>query len=316
MGRIAVLDDYQQVALTMANWSALRDRHEIHVFSTPFTSPEEAASALASFDRLAIMRERTPFPTALFEALPALKFMVTSGMRNLSIDLDAARARGVVVSGTPSPGVATAELAIGLMLALARSIPQEHANMRAGRWQTTVGRDLAGSTLGLIGLGRLGARVARVAQAFEMDVIAWSANLTDARAADVGVTRVSKDELYERADVISVHTVLSERTRGLIDRDAFARMRSHALLINTSRGPIIEDAALREALDAGRIGGVGLDVYDHEPLAADHWLRDHPRAVLTPHLGYVTQQTYEVFYAGMVAALEAYDEGAPINVLT
>ncbi len=315
MVAIAIIDDYQNVALEMADWSRLQDEHRITVFNQPFADEEAAARALGGFDVVCLMRERTPFPASLIERLPSLRLIVTSGNRNAAIDMAAAAKRGVLVCGTDSPAYATAELAMGLMLSLARNIHTEFANMRAGGWQTTLGRDLHGSTLGLIGLGRLGGRVALYARAFEMKVIAWSENLTEQRCGEVGAEKVDKDDLLRRADVISIHTRLSDRTRGLIGARELGLMKPTAYLINTSRGPIVDETALIEALQQGRIAGAALDVYDREPLPADHPLRSSPCVLLTPHLGYVTEQTYRVFYGGMVAGIEGWLAGEPVGVI-
>lgn len=315
MSAIAILDDYQRVALTMADWSRLQAAHTITVFDRPIGDVELVAATLHPFDIVAVMRERTPFPRALIERLPNLKLLVTSGHRNAAIDVQACSERGVVVCGTDAPGHATAELTIGLMIALSRHIAVEAQAMRQGAWQTTIGRDLRGRTLGLIGLGRLGGEVCKVAVALGMSVIAWSENLTEARASEAGATRVDKDELFRRADVISIHTRLSPRTQGLIDARAFALMKRDALLINTSRGPIVDEAALLDALRSGAIGGAALDVYGIEPLPGDHPLRRSHRVLLTPHLGYVTQETYRVFYGGTVAAIEAWIAGSPIHII-
>jgi phosphoglycerate dehydrogenase-like enzyme len=316
MASIAILDDYQNVALKMADWSKLQAGNRIQVFNKPFASVEAAAQALQGFEVVGIMRERTPFTRALFEKLPALKLLVTTGKRNASVDLAAAKDRGVMVCNTGGAGRATAELAIGLMIALARHLDVEFQNMRSGGWQTTVGFDLDGKTLGLLGLGTLGSKVARIGKAIGMKTIAWSENLTPERAQEQGAVRVDKDELFRQADVISINTVLSPRTRGLVGAREFGLMKPTALLVNTSRGPIVDEAALLAALRENRIGGYGADVYDAEPLPASHPLRKEPRAVLTPHIGYVTEETYRDFYAGMVAAIEAWLAGKPINVLT
>ena len=277
---------------------------------------EAAAQALQGFEVLGIMRERTPFTRALFDKLPALKLLVTTGKRNASVDLAAAKDRGVTVCNTGGAGRATAELAIGLMIALARHLDVEFQNMRSGGWQTTVGFDLDGKTLGLIGLGTLGSKVARIGKAIGMKTIAWSENLTPERAQEQGAERVDKDELFRQADVISINTVLSPRTRGLVGARELGLMKPTVLLVNTSRGPIVDEAALLAALREKRIGGYGADVYDAEPLLAAHPLRAESRALLTPHIGYVTEETYRDFYAGMVAAIEAWLAGKPINVLT
>ena len=315
MVKIAILDDYQNVSLQMADWSRLAAGHSVKVFTTPFASAAEAAAAVSPFDVVCAMRERTQFDRAMLEKLPNLKLLVSTGHRNAAIDVAAAQARGVVVSGTAAPGIATAELSMGLILALSRHLVAEVQNMREGRWQTTVGRDLQGRTLGLLGLGRLGGQMAKYAHVFGMTVIAWSQNLTTEAAVAHGATRVEKAELFQRADIISIHTKLSGRTRGLVGAAEFALMKPDALLINTSRGPIVDEAALLAALNAGRIGGAGIDVYEPEPLPATHPLRTAPRTLLTPHIGYVTEETYRVFYGGTVAAIEAWLAGAPIHVL-
>jgi phosphoglycerate dehydrogenase-like enzyme len=262
------------------------------------------------------MRERTPFPRSLLERLPELRLLVTTGRRNAAIDVAAAAERGVTVCGTASHPTGPVELTWALILAVARHLPQEDASVRAGGWQETVGTDLAGSTLGIVGLGRLGERVATIGGAFGMDVVAWSQNLTAERAAEVGVRRVGRDELFASADVVTVHLVLSDRTRGLVGRAALARMKSSAILVNTSRGPIVDEAALLDALAAGTIAGAGIDVFDREPLPRHHPLRSAPRTVLTPHLGYVTERTYEVFFREAVEDVAAFLAGTPIRVLS
>lgn len=315
MVAIAILDDYQNVALKLADWSRLQEGHRLTVFNAPFVDEAAAAKALVGFDVLAIMRERTRFPGSLIDKLPILKLIVTSGGRNDAIDVAAASARGITVCGTDSPGFATAELTWGLILGLARNIAFEDQRMRDGHWQTTVGTDLRGKTLGLIGLGRLGKEVAGFAKAFRMNVIAWSQNLKPEDAAAAGVERVEKADLFRRADFISIHTRLSERTRGLVGSAELALMKPTAFIVNTSRGPIIDEAALMAALEGGRIAGAGLDVYGEEPLPATHLLRSWPRTLLTPHLGYVTAETYRVFYGGMVEAIEAWLAGKPVRVI-
>jgi phosphoglycerate dehydrogenase-like enzyme len=261
------------------------------------------------------MRERTPFPAGLFPRLPNLRLVVTTGMRNAAIDLAAAARHSVTVCGTKALGSPTAELAWGLILALARRIPQEDRRMREGGWQSTVGVGLEAKTLGILGLGRLGSAVARIGAAFGMRRVAWSENLTAERAADCGAELVTKDELLRAADVVTIHLVLSDRTRGLIGPRELALMKPTAFLVNTSRGPIVDEEALVAALKAGVIGGAGLDVYDREPLPADHPLRRAPRTVLTPHLGYVTEETYRAFYEQTVEDIEAFLAGAPVRVL-
>ena len=315
MTKIAILDDYQNVALKMADWNLLSEDVEIVVFDDHLAEWERVAERLQGFDIVCIMRERTPFPRALFEALPDLRLLVTSGMRNASIDLEAAVAAGVTVSGTKASGQATAELTWGLILALLRHVPLEDRAMHEGGWQNTIGNELQGKTLGLFGLGRLGSRVAQIGNAFGMEVLAWSQNLTDARASECGARRVDKDALLAASDVVSIHLILSERSRDLLGAAELARMKPTAVLVNTSRGPIVNEAALIEALEHGRIRGAGIDVYDTEPLPYDHPLRKLGNVVLTPHIGYVTEESYRSFYQGMVEAVRAYLDGAPINVI-
>ena len=308
MSRIAVLDDYQNVALDLADWSGL----DVTVFTEPLDDPDR----LRSFDILCIMRERTPFPREMFERLPNLRLLVTTGKANAAIDLEAAGDHGVVVSSTNSPGHATAELTWGLILSLARTIPAAERDLREGRWQRTLGTDLRGKSLGVVGLGRLGAQVARIGAAFGMEVIAWSRNLTDQRAAACGAVRVEKEALFRSADVISIHMKYSGETRHLVGPEELAWMKSSALLVNTSRAPIIHTGALVEALRKNRIGGAALDVHDVEPLPADHPLLSCANCVVTPHIGYVTHETYEVFYGETVEAVRAFLSGRPIRVLT
>jgi phosphoglycerate dehydrogenase-like enzyme len=317
MAAIAILDDYQNVALRMADWSRLQKDNRIVVFTERLPDVDAAARALAEFDVIGIMRERTPFSRALFEKLPKLRLLVTTGKRNASIDLEAAKAHGVTVCSTGGAGRATAELAFALMLGLARHLREEFNAMRpGGGWQTTLGFDLEGKTLGILGLGNLGAKVGGIGAAFGMKIIAWSENLTDERARERGAERVSKDDLFNRSDIVTIHSVLSPRSRGLVGAREFALMKPTALLINTSRGPIVDEAALLAALRQKNIAGFGADTFDVEPLPSDHPLRAEPRALLTPHLGYVTEETYRDFYSGMVQAIEAWVAGKPINVLS
>jgi phosphoglycerate dehydrogenase-like enzyme len=311
MARIAVLDDYQRVAHRFADWSRLAE-HEVTFFHEPLA---DVASALEPFEIVCAMRERTPFPAGLFPHLPNLRLLVTTGMRNAAIDLAAAAQHGVTVCGTKALGSPTAELAWGLILALARRIPQEDRALREGGWQSTVGVGLEGKTLGIVGLGRLGSSVARVGAAFGMRLVAWSEHLTAERAAECGAELATKDELLRTADVVTIHLVLGDRTRGLIGSRELALMKPTAFLVNTSRGPIVDEAALLAALETGAIAGAGLDVYDREPLPADHPLRRAPNTVLTPHLGYVTEETYRVFYEQTVEDIEAFLAGTPVRVL-
>ncbi|MGF1649594.1 MAG: D-2-hydroxyacid dehydrogenase family protein [Hyphomicrobiaceae bacterium] len=316
MARIAILDDYQNLALTLADWSELRSAHMVTVFDRAITDRHQLIETLLPYDAVCLMRERTGFGADVIGSLPNLKLIVTAGMRNAAIDIAAATARGIVVSGTPQNSHATAELTLGLMLSLARHIAAEAASMRAGGWQSTLGSELAGKTLGIIGLGHLGSKVAAYGHALGMNVVAWSQNLTDARAEQVGARRLMKDQLFREADVITIHVKLSERSRGLVAEREFELMKPSAMIINTSRGPIIDEAALVMALSSGRIAGAGIDVFDEEPLPGDHPLRREPRALLTPHLGYWTRENLTVWYKGMEESVRAWAAGAPIRVLT
>ncbi len=313
--RIAVIDDFQNVARQSADWSSLPPDCELTFFHDHLTDERALVERLREFQVIVIMRERTPFPGSLIAALPRLKLLVTTGPRNFSIDLEAATRAGVLVCGTDSFGPPPAELAWGLILALARHIPFEDAAMRKGRWQTTLGTALSGKTLGLLGLGKLGTLTARIGAAFGMDCIAWSQNLTPARAVEAGAAPVAKDELFARADVLSIHLVLSERTRGLVGARELGLMKPSAFLVNTARGPIVDEAALIAALHARRIAGAGLDVYDVEPLPERHPLRSLPNVVLTPHLGYVSAEGYCVMYGGALGDILAFLEGKPLRAL-
>jgi phosphoglycerate dehydrogenase-like enzyme len=314
--RLAILDDYQNVALTMADWDGLRPSVQIQTFHDTLASEDAAAERLRDFEIVVAMRERTAFRRPLLERLPKLKLLVTTGMVNASIDIKAAAERGIVVSGTSALRHPTAELTWGLILALARNITREDAGMRKGGWQTTIGIGLHGKVLGILGLGRLGSQVAGFGKAFLMDVIAWSENLTVEHANSLGVQRVEKQELFRRADFLTIHTVLSKRTRGIVGLDDLASMKSTSYLINTSRGPIVEERALIAALETRKIAGVALDVYDQEPLPADHALRRLENVILTPHLGYVTAENYRVFYGEAAENVRAFLAGNPIRVLT
>ncbi len=313
--RLSILDDYQGVALDMANWSPLAGRVEIVVERKPFADEDAAARALAGSEIVAAMRERTPFPRSLVERLPNLKLLNTTGMRNASFDMAALRDRGVVVCGTEGGGLDTAELTWGLIIGAARRIAEDHRAMRDGLWQTRIGNRLAGKTLGVLGLGRLGSAVARVGLAFDMKVIAWSPNLTAERAAAVGVEPVDKETLLRQSDVLSVHMVLSPRSRGLVGRNDIALMKKTAILVNTSRGPIVDAYAVIEALEAGRLGYAAFDVYDREPLPADHPLRRAPNILLTPHIGYVTEENYRSSYPQIVQNVVAFLDGNPVRVI-
>jgi phosphoglycerate dehydrogenase-like enzyme len=313
--RIVLLDDYQGIALDYGGWDRVPDEWEKVALCQHIADPDELVEALAGAEIVLAMRERTQFPASTLDRLPDLKLLITTGMGNVAIDIPAAQRNGVVVCGTGGHGPATAELAWALILGLARKIPVEDANMRQGGWQTTIGTDIAGTTLGLVGLGNLGKQMVPVAKAFGMDVIAWSTNLDPEGARAAGAESVTKDELFERSDFVSVHYKLSDRSRGLIGAADLALMKASAYLVNTSRGPIVDTDALLEALEAGTIAGAGIDVYDTEPLPADHALRSAPRTIITPHLGYVTEDTYTVFFDDAVGDVLAYLAGDPVRVL-
>ena len=314
--RIAVLDDYLKVAQGIANWDSL---NADITFFNEFIQPDKLAETLASFDVVVAMRERSAFPAAVIQGMPNLKLLVTTGLRNNSIDLEACRQAGVVVSGSPGDPLstgATAELTWSLLLALFKKIPQEDANMKKGLWQTSMPPTIKGKRLGLLGVGNLGQQVGRVGTAFGMEVVAWSPNLTAERAAEAGVKLVSKEELFKTSDAISIHLVLSDRTRKIVDAASIQSMKSTAYLVNTSRAGLVDLAALKQALEQGKIGGAGLDVYESEPVLPNDPWRQVPRTVLTPHLGYATPENFAVFYKNVVANIEAFAAGSPTRVLT
>jgi phosphoglycerate dehydrogenase-like enzyme len=314
--RCAILDDYFNIALEVADWSAIADRVDVTVFERPFTSPEAVVSALKDFEIVCAMRERTAFPRAVLEALPKLKLLITSGMRNASIDTETAKARGIVLCGTQWGQDPTAPLTMGLILELTRGIGRENARMHAGEpWQKFCGVEIEGKTLGIVGLGKLGAKMAALAKAFDMKVIAWSPNLTRERCKEVGVGYATKEELFATADVITVHVVLSDRSRGLVGREDLARMKPTAYLVNTSRGPIVDEAALLETLQQRRIAGAGIDVFSVEPLPVGHPFRKLDNMVLTPHLGYVSQDAFRAHYGQMVDGIGAWLKGEPLRRL-
>jgi phosphoglycerate dehydrogenase-like enzyme len=317
--RIAVLDDYQGVALTSADWSPVTDHPTrpctVDVFRDHVAGTAALVERLSPYDAVVVMRERTPLPSAVLSRLPRLRLVVTTGRRNPSIDVAAAAAVGVTVCGTESLSTAPAELTWALVLGLARHLEVETTAVRQGLWQSTLGRDLAGHTLGVLGLGRIGAQVATVGLAFGMHVLAWSRHLTPARAEEAGASAASLDELLSGSDVVSIHLPLVGGTRGLLGEAELALMRSDALLVNTSRGPIVDERALLAALGRGHLGGVGLDVFDEEPLPVDHPLRTAPRTLLTPHLGYVTRDVYATFFRGVVEDVTAYLDGSPVRTL-
>jgi phosphoglycerate dehydrogenase-like enzyme len=313
--RIAVLDDWQAVANHVVDWSPLQALGEL-VFLHDYPADTAAmVERLAEFDVICVMRERTTFDKALIEGLPRLKLLVTGGMRNAALDLAAASARGVAVCGGDSYKYAAPELTWALLMALQRNLLAEANSLRAGGWQVGLGGDLQGKTLGILGLGSIGQKVAGYAKAFGMRVIAWSENLTEARASEAGVTYVSKQALFEQADILSVHLVLSERSRGLVDAQALAWMQPHALLVNTSRGPIVDEAALVDALQHQRLAGAALDVFDQEPLPSEHPFRRLSNVLATPHIGYVTQANYQQFFSHMIEDVLAWHAGQPIRVM-
>lgn len=313
--RVAVLDDYQGVAASMADWEGRLPGAEVTFFREHVADPAALVAALEPYEVIVAMRERTPFPAEVLARLPRLRLLVTTGMRNASIDLDAARSAGVVVSGTRGSAGATAELTWALIHGLTRDVAADDARVRAGGWQETVGLDLDGRTLGVVGLGRLGSRVARVGLAFGMDVIAWSPNLTEQRAAEQGVALAAKDALFSSADVVTLHMVLSDRSRCLVGAADLRAMKPSAFLVNTSRAGLVDQDALRRALTEGWIAGAALDVFDVEPLPVDHWLRRSPRTLLSPHMGYVTEDGYRIFYGEAVEDIAAYLDGSPIRTL-
>jgi phosphoglycerate dehydrogenase-like enzyme len=312
--RIAILDDYQRIALASADWGVL-GASDIVPFHGHIADTADLVAELRRFDVIVAMRERTPFTAERIRLLPSLRLLVTTGMANASIDVGAANQAGVTVCGTRGSGAATPELTWALILALVRHVAEEDRRIRTGGWQQTVGFGLHGRTLGVVGLGNIGRRVASVGQAFGMEVLAWSQHLSAVAAAEAGVTAVSKDELFATSDVITVHYKLSPRSVGLVGPRELGLMKPTAFLVNTSRGPIVDSGALLEALHAGAIAGAGLDVYDEEPLPGGHPLRVAPRTVLTPHLGYVTDDGYRTFYGDAVEDIAAFAAGRPVRVV-
>lgn len=313
--RIAILDDYQNAALSAADWESLGTDVNIKVFNTYLKGEGAVAKALRGFDVVIGMRERTPFPRSLIDALPDLKLLISTGMRNFSFDMDAARDRGVVVSGTAMLGYPAAEHAVALIMSLFKKIPLENCVMHDGGWQGDIPEGMSGKTLGILGLGKLGSRVARVGLALDMDVIAWSQNLTKDRCEEIGVSYVKKDVLFAASDVVSIHLVLSDRTRGLVGVRELSLMKSSAYLVNTSRGPIIDEVALLEVLAKKKIAGAGLDVYDIEPLPKSHPLRMLKNAVLTGHTGYVVKELHTLAYSEALEDVREWMRGKPVRVL-
>jgi len=314
--RCAILDDYINLTLEIADWSKIQDRVDITVFNQPFASTEAAADALKDFEIICAMRERTPFPRTLFAALPKLKLLITSGMRNAAIDMEAAKDHGVVLCGTQWARDPTAPLTMGLILELTRNIGRENARMHAGEpLQKFVGMEIEGKTLGVVGLGKLGTKVSKLAQAFGMNVIAWSPNLTPERCKEAGVGYATKEELFSTADIVTVHVVLSQRSRGLVGADDLARMKPTSYLVNTARGPIVDEAALLTTLQQRRIAGAAIDVFSVEPLPVDHPFRKLDNIVLTPHLGYVTAESFRNHYSQMVEGIDAWFKGEILRKL-
>jgi phosphoglycerate dehydrogenase-like enzyme len=312
---LAILDDFQECATRMGDWSRLEPRVRTTVF-TDNAVGEDLVARLSRFDAVMVIRERTKFPREIVDRLPRLKLLISAGMRNLGIDIPACRARGIVVCGTDTGSSATAELAFGMLLALSRNMAAEEASLRAGRWQTLrLGFGVKGLTLGVLGLGRLGTAMAGYARAFGMDVLAWSQNLTDEQARAGGARRVEKTELLARADFVSLHLILSQRTRGVVGAAELALMKPTAFLINTSRAGLIDEGALIAALKEGRIAGAALDVYNEEPLPADAPILAAPNTLLTPHLGYATRESYAVYFPQAVENVEAWLAGRPVRVM-
>ncbi|MDF1794209.1 MAG: D-2-hydroxyacid dehydrogenase family protein [Thalassobaculaceae bacterium] len=315
MPKIAILDDYANAALTSADWSTLPAGFEPVVFTDNLVEHDALVERLKDFEIVCAMRERTPFPGAVFARLPNLKLFITSGMRNNAVDFKTAQEMGVVTCGTDSPGSSTVELAWALILGTMRNVAFDHLTMKQGGWQDRTGMAVSGKTLGLIGLGRLGGMVAEIAPKFGLDVIAWSPNLTQERCDEVGVEKVTKEDLFRRADIVSIHIILSDRSRGTVTATEFGLMKPSAVLVNTSRGPIVEEAALIDALTTGKIRAAAVDVYDQEPLPADHPFRRIENLLTTPHVGYVTVESYRTFYSQMVENIRAWATGSPTRVI-
>jgi phosphoglycerate dehydrogenase-like enzyme len=311
---VAVLDDYQGVALNMADWSALKDKAEITVFRDHLSDPDRVVERLRPFDVVCVMRERTPLPRLILEQLPNLKLICSSGSINASIDVAAAKEKGITVCGTRYTSHGAAEFTWALILAMVRNVAAESASLRAGQWQTSIGGDLEGKTIGLMGLGRLGSATAKVALAFGMKVIAWSQNLTREVAEDRGARLVSKEDVLREADILSIHLVLSRRTKGIVGAPEIALMKPTAYLVNTSRGPLVDEQALIDALRNRTIAGAALDVYDTEPLPELHPFRSLDNVLATPHVGYVTKRTYELFYRDTVENIAEWLIGKPVRV--
>jgi phosphoglycerate dehydrogenase-like enzyme len=313
--RIAVLDDYQGVALKLADWSSLEDRADITVFRDHVPDSAGVIARLKPFDIVCVMRERTPLPRTIIDELPNLKLIVTTAGRNASIDMNAARERGIIVCGTPSTSHGTAELTWALILALVRNLPTEIASVRSGGWQVTVGGDLEGRTIGILGFGKIGIRIAKVASAFGMHTVAWSTNLTTEAAERDGARLVSKEQLFRDSDIVTIHLVLSPRTKGIVGATELNWMKPTAYLVNTSRGPLVDEDALIRALRSRTIAGAAVDVYDVEPLPEFHPFRSLGNVLATPHVGFVSEAGYRVFFSGVVEDIAAWLNGSPIRVM-
>ncbi len=313
--QIAVIDDWQNVASGVVDWSVLESVGQVHFLHDYPADTATMVERLQGFEVICVMRERSTFDKALLQGLPNLKLLVTGGMRNAAIDIPAAKALGIQVCGTDSYKQAAPELTWALIMASTRNLLAEANSLRAGGWQIGLGGDLYGKTLGILGLGSIGQKVAQFAQVFGMRVIAWSENLTPERAAEAGVTWVSKQSLFEQADILTVHLVLSERSRGLVDAEALGWMKPTARLVNTARGPIVDEQALVQALESGRLAGAALDVYGEEPLPLEHPFRRLSNVLATPHVGYVSEQNYRQFYQQMIEDIQAWANAAPIRVL-
>ena len=316
MIKVAVLDDYQDVFKQIVNLDNYNDKFYFKVFNEPFADENQAILALEEFDALFIMRERTPITKTLIEKLPKLKYIMTSGMRNQAIDLETTKKKNIIVCGTEINSNPAAEVTWALILGLYRNMKQEIDNMFQGYWQTTIGFELKDKMLGLIGLGKIGTQVAKIAKAFGMQVCAWSENLNLSHANETGVLPMSKEDLLKNSDIISIHLVLGERYKNLITKKEFEMMKKTSFIINTSRGPIINENDLVEALKEEKIAGAGLDVYDKEPLAQDHKLRFLPNALLLPHIGYVTAENYSKFYSQMIENLESCLKNKPLRIIS
>ena len=313
--KVAVLDDYQGVALEFADWSILEGRADVKVFRDHLSDPDKVGERLKPFDVVCVMRERTPLPRSIIEKLTNLRLIVSTAGRNASIDMDAAKERGIAVCGTPSTSQGTVELTWALILAVMRNLLAEVASVRNGKWQVAVGDDLQGKTIGIVGLGKIGVRIANIARAFGMNIVAWSQNLTPEVAQEHGARLVGKEQLFRESDVVTIHLVLSPRTKAVVGAAELKLMKPSAYLVNTSRGPLVDEEALVEALKSRTISGAALDVYDAEPLPESHPFRSLENVLATPHIGFVTRECYKIFYRGIVEDIAAWLDGNPIRVM-